>query len=97
MAQTALVLKEREQCRYGQEALAPGGAMHDTYLAFMDWAAAYDEGGSDIRSRRRHEQWLAALPCPFIRLEGLLTIEAQLTQIEKNLAGDRVGFNPQAI
>ena len=90
-------LKEREERRFGQEALAPGGAMHDAHVAFMNWAAGYDKGGDDMRSRRRHEQWLAALPCPCIRLEGLLTVEEQVIQLEKVLAGGEVGFNPGAI
>jgi adenylate kinase family enzyme len=80
-------IKEREQGRFGQEALAPGGAMHEAHVAFMNWAAAYDEGGDDMRSRRRHEQWLAALPCPCIRLEGPLTAAEQVTRLEKVLAG----------
>jgi adenylate kinase family enzyme len=90
-------LQAREQRRFGQEALAPGGAMHAAHVAFMNWAAGYDEGGDDIRSRRRHEQWLAALPCPCIRLAGLLTVEEQLIQLEKVLAGGEAGFNPGAI
>jgi adenylate kinase family enzyme len=80
-------LKAREQCRFGQEALAPGGTMHEAHVAFMNWAAGYDEGSDDMRSRRRHEQWLAALPCPCIRLVGLLTVEEQVTWLEKVLAG----------
>jgi adenylate kinase family enzyme len=90
-------LKAREERRFGREALAPGGAMHEAHVAFMNWAAGYDEGGDDIRSRRRHEQWLAALPCPCIRLEGLLTVAEQLIQLEEVLAGGEVGFNPGAI
>jgi adenylate kinase family enzyme len=90
-------LKAREERRFGQEALAPGGALHASHMAFMTWAAAYDEGGDDMRSRRRQEQWLAALPCPCIRLEGLLTVEEQMTQLEKVLAGGAVGFSPGAI
>jgi adenylate kinase family enzyme len=54
-------LKQREQQRYGSEALASAGAMHDAHIAFMNWAMAYDEGSEEMRSRRRHEQWLAAL------------------------------------
>jgi adenylate kinase family enzyme len=75
-------LKEREQRRYGTEALAPGGAMHEAHMAFLTWAAAYDEGNEDMRSRRRHDQWLAALPCPCVRLEGQLTVAEQLTRLE---------------
>src|SRR5215468_7431750 len=63
-------LRAREERRFGKAALAPEGAMYATHVAFMQWAAAYDAGGDDMRSRRRHEQWLAALPCPYIRFEG---------------------------
>ena len=76
-------LREREHRRYGTEALAPGGAMHATHVAFLKWAAAYDEGGNDMRSRGHHEQWLARLPCPCLRLEGQLTTAEQLTRIEE--------------
>jgi adenylate kinase family enzyme len=37
-------LKAREHRRFGQAALAPGGARHDAHVAFMSWAAAYDGG-----------------------------------------------------
>jgi hypothetical protein len=30
-------LKEREQRRFGKEILAPGGAMHEARMAFMNW------------------------------------------------------------
>ncbi len=81
-------LKEREQRRYGADALAPGGAMHEAHMAFLNWAAAYDEGNEDMRSRRRHERWLAALPCPCLRLEGPLTVAEQLARLEEVLAGN---------
>jgi len=79
-------LRERERQRWGTEALAPGGAMHATHVAFLNWAAAYDEGDNDMRSRRHHEQWLTKLPCPCLRLEGSLTTAEQLTRLEKWLA-----------
>jgi adenylate kinase family enzyme len=37
---------------------------------FIAWAAQYDEGGPDVRSRALHEQWLTGLTCPVIRLDG---------------------------
>jgi adenylate kinase family enzyme len=83
-------LKEREQRRFGNEALAPGGVMHEAHVAFMNWAAAYDEGGEDMRSRRRHEQWLAALSCPCLRLEGVLTLEEQGARVARVLVGCEV-------
>jgi adenylate kinase family enzyme len=90
-------LRERERQRFGTAALAPGGAMHNAHVAFMTWAAAYDEGGEDMRSRQRHEQWLAVLPCPCLRLEGPLAIEEQLTRLTEPLAGGWPGCITRAI
>lgn len=62
-------LVARERARYG-DAVLPGGPRYDASRAFLDWAASYDTGGVDMRSRARHEAWLAALPCRSIRLDG---------------------------
>ena len=70
---------ERE--RHGDAALAPGGAMHDGFRLFMSWAAAYDRAGLELRSRKVHELWMRALPCPLLRLEGTPSIEEALAQI----------------
>jgi len=70
-------LHRREQARFGERIL-PGGDMYESSQAFLAWAASYDEGGLDIRSRRRHEQWLGTLPCPILCFEGEYTIEDQL-------------------
>jgi hypothetical protein len=69
-------LRERERNRFGAEALGPGGERHDAHVASMNWAAACDEGREGMRSRQRHEQWLAALACLYLCLEGTCTIEA---------------------
>ena len=74
-------LREREIQRYGERAIAPGGELHHAHLAFMDWARDYDTGDVDIRSRALHEAWLAALPCPVVRLEGDLATVEQLARI----------------
>ena len=79
-------LLERERRRFGAEALAPGGAMHAIHATFMTWAAGYDDGGEEMRSRRQHDAWLATLPCPCIRLEKALDVPAQLAQLEARLA-----------
>jgi adenylate kinase family enzyme len=34
--------------------------------AFLDWAAQYDEGRLEGRSRAKHERWLAARRCPVL-------------------------------
>ena len=76
-------LRERERQRYGTVALAPGGTMHAMHEAFLNWAAAYDEGDNEMRSRQHHEQWLTRLPRPYLRLEGPLTTAEQLTRVEE--------------
>lgn len=76
-------LRDRERQRYGIEALAPGGAMQATHVAFLNGAAAYEEGDNAMRSRQHHEQWLARLPRPYLRLEGPLTTAEQLTRVEE--------------
>jgi adenylate kinase family enzyme len=70
-------LRQREHQRFGARIL-PGGDMYESSQAFLAWAASYDEGGLDIRSRRRHDQWLSTLPCPIICFEGAYTIEEYL-------------------
>jgi adenylate kinase family enzyme len=62
-------IRARERSRYGA-AILPGGAMHEGSVAFLEWAAGYDDAGPGSgRSRKRHEAWLARLPCPILRLD----------------------------
>jgi len=48
---------------------------------FMAWAARYEEGGLDVRSRKSHEAWLATLACPVLRLDGDLTTEERMRRV----------------
>jgi adenylate kinase family enzyme len=84
-------LQARECERYGTATLAPGGVQHARYEAFLQWAAAYDDGAEEMRSRQRHETWLAALPCRCIRLEGVCTLEEQITRLQEELVRDPPG------
>lgn len=63
-------LRSREFERYGADAVSPGGARHEAYEAFLEWASRYDDGDLDVRSRALHEAWLQKIPCPVIRLAG---------------------------
>ncbi|HEV8438737.1 MAG TPA: AAA family ATPase [Methylomirabilota bacterium] len=78
-------LAERERARYGADAVAAGGRLHARYTGFMAWAAAYDDGGLEMRSRRLHEEWLRALPCPVLRFADDRPTEVQLEQVMRAL------------
>ena len=78
-------LQAREQERYGN-AIAPGGTLHDHHVEFMTWAAAYDDGGLEVRSRKVHEQWLSELPCPVVRLISTESVASQIEQLISSLA-----------
>ena len=74
-------LRAREIERYGRQAIAPGGALHEAHVEFLEWAGRYDTGDPEMRSRAMHEAWLAALPCSVVRLEGDLSIVEQRERI----------------
>ena len=78
-------LAQREADRYGADAIAPGGAHHAKYETFMTWAAAYDTGDVS-RTRAIHEQWLATLPCPVLRLTTAAPVAVHLDQVLARLA-----------
>jgi len=72
-APTAIRLKRlraRESRRFGADAVAPGGSMHQQAEEFIKWAAHYDDGTREGRNLARHQAWLAALPCRVLRLDG---------------------------
>jgi adenylate kinase family enzyme len=74
-----LLARERE--RYGDEAIAPGGRLHGDHGRFMTWAAAYDDAELDMRSRKRHEAWLATLRCPVVRVTSDAPVDALVATI----------------
>ena len=49
--------------------------------AFLDWAAQYDEGLLEGRSRAKHEAWLAKRGCPVLRIDGDTSTEWRLAQV----------------
>ncbi|HEY0131752.1 MAG TPA: AAA family ATPase [Allosphingosinicella sp.] len=62
-------LRRRERERFG-DALLPGGTMHENHREFLEWAAHYDDGTLPGRNLPRHEEWLAGLSTPVLRLDG---------------------------
>lgn len=68
-------LKAREIARYGHERISPGGDRHEFSCQFLNWAASYDHGGLDMRSRALHEQWLCEIAAPILRLESVVPVD----------------------
>jgi len=63
-------LRDREYARYGDRAL-PGGDHFEDTEDFLTWAAAYESGTREGRSRPVHEAWLDTLTCPVVRIVNL--------------------------
>ncbi len=78
-------LAKREVERYGEKSIQYGGTMYAASQTFLTWAAGYDEGGLEMRSRARHEQWMAALPCKILRLEGELSVTERMEAVLRAL------------
>ncbi len=62
-------LKKRERERFGNR-IDTGGDMFENHREFIEWAASYDSGGLDMRSKAKHDEWQKLLQCPQILLDG---------------------------
>lgn len=71
-------LKKREIERYGSDILQPNHPRYHQYKAFLEYAASYEEGGLEIRSKLRHDQWMQELPCPVVKIETDTTVVERL-------------------
>lgn len=81
-------LRRREALRYGAGATEPDAEARSA--AFLAWAAGYDDGDGSGRSLLKHEAWLAALPCPVLRLDGARPPHVLAAQVLARLDRDRV-------
>jgi adenylate kinase family enzyme len=70
----------REEQRFGATAIAPGGWRHAEHIRFLEWAAGYDDGTAS-HNRQSQEAWLAAVPCPVLRLDGCRPTAALVEEI----------------
>ena len=51
--------------------------------------SSYDNGGLDMRSKAKHDEWEKLLPCPRIILDGSLPLEESFERIRKILVAAR--------
>ena len=63
-------LRAREARHFGTDAVAPEGWRHQETEDFIEWASHYEDDDREGRSLAKHKAWLAALPCPVLRLDG---------------------------
>jgi adenylate kinase family enzyme len=73
-------LVERERQRSGI-CIEPGGDLYEKHREFLAWASDYDSGRLDMRTQARHERWIQAIPCPVIRMDGLLETAEQVRAV----------------
>jgi adenylate kinase family enzyme len=74
-------LRAREARRFGADAVAAGGSMHQKAEEFIEWASHYDDGTREGRNLARHEAWLAKLPCRVLRLDGTRPLEDLVKEV----------------
>lgn len=60
--------------------------MFENHKEFIAWAASYDNGGLDMRSRAKHDDWQKQLQCRLVLLDGSLPVETNFEVIRQNLS-----------
>jgi len=73
-------LQAREFKLFGERILE-NGDMHESFCWFIDYAGTYDTGNPPDRCLKLHEQWIASLPCPVARTDGIMPVEESIMQI----------------
>lgn len=63
-------VEDRQRRRYGTEAIAPGGLLHEEHVDFLTWCAGYDDPDFDGRNLAGHLAWLDEIDQPAVRLDG---------------------------
>ena len=84
-------LKRREREHFGNR-IDPGGDMYENHQKFIDWAASYDSGGLDMRSKSKHDEWQKRLQCHQILLDGSLPVEKNFDIVLQTVITSR--FSP---
>lgn len=80
-------LKKREREQFGSR-IDAGGDMYETHQKFLAWAASYDDGGLEMRSKASHDMWEKLLTCPRISLDGSLPVAENFERIRRYLQNE---------
>lgn len=80
-------LKKREREHFGSR-IDAGGDMYENHQEFLAWAASYDDGGLEMRSKAKHDAWEKLLTCPRISLDGSLPVVENFERIRRYLQNE---------
>ena len=73
-------LRRRERVKFGSR-IAPFGDRYQEHEAFIRWAAAYDQGGLEMRSKAKHDAWQHLLGCEQLALNGADNLQANIERV----------------
>ena len=76
-------LNRREREKFGSR-IDFGGDMYENHLEFIKWAASYDHGGMDMRSKAKHDDWQKKLICPLLFVDGNMPVSENYEIIQSN-------------
>ena len=77
-------LRQREKAAFGSR-IEPGGDMYRIHTDFLNWAAAYDNGGVEMRSKAKHDEWQKQLHCKLLVLNGAGNLSDNFLQVQSEL------------
>ncbi|MGL5434066.1 MAG: shikimate kinase [Lachnospiraceae bacterium] len=77
-------LKIREKAAFGDR-IEKNGDMYKNHTEFIDWASNYDNGGLDMRSKAKHDEWEKMLRCKRLLLNGANDVKNNYLLIKNNL------------
>lgn len=77
-------LKTRERERFGSR-IDYGGDMYEHHVEFINWAASYEDGGINMRSKVKHDDWQRQLICPLILVDGSMPIMVNFELIKRKI------------
>lgn len=77
-------LRKREKEEFGDR-LLPGGDMYQNHQEFLEWAASYDTGDVNMRSKAKHDEWQKHLSCKRIVMDGAGDLDANFQCVKREL------------
>lgn len=77
-------LRKRERESFGSR-IDIGGDMYKNHLNFIEWAKAYDNGGLEMRSKAKHDEWQKLLCCRLLLLDGADDLEYNFSKVKENM------------